>query len=176
MPEDYKRNVDRATEFLSTSQPDPVEKMRRKMTDLAENLLFENAQRVKQQIDAIEATLAPQCVERDLDYNQDVVYFGLSKALIAHIYQGMILTLELFPLPQKQSNPYMEFLFEHYSQSYPDEVMVIAPSRDSCLKSSLSKIENLPRKIKINLENIPKGLADLCDMNYRYRVPEDAAL
>lgn len=171
--ETYQSNLEQAVEFLSGPQPDLVEKMHQKMAHFASDLLFEHAQRVKRQIQALEATLAPQCVEQDLSYDQDVVYFGATKVLIAHIFQGMVLSLDLQPLPLSETNPHIYFLMDYYAQSHPDELIISTALDSTNPDPLLGGFNKLAYPIKIAKEQPSDGLLNLCALNYHFRVPDE---
>lgn len=73
--DEYAAAVQAVLDFLARPHTNLVADMRAEMTVCAERLEFERAQRIEEQMLVLEATLQPQIVERDVDYDQDAVYF-----------------------------------------------------------------------------------------------------
>ena len=97
-PQEYRQCVREAEAFLSYKPGERISEMKRQMLEYAENLQFERAQKLKQQIESLQSTLEKQVVERDIHHNQDIVYFGESKVLVTNIECGMIINMRMFEL------------------------------------------------------------------------------
>lgn len=61
-PEEYRRHVEDAITFLEGKKPELLESLHRRMEEAAAGLRFEEAARLRDQIDAVERTLQPQKV------------------------------------------------------------------------------------------------------------------
>lgn len=169
--DDYAAAVQAALAFLARPNADLVADMRTEMATCAERLEFERAQRVKEQMLALEATLQPQIVERDVDHHQDVVYFGPSearRALVATIHKGVLLDVALYPLDMKVSyaQACRDFLLARYAQSGPEEVICNAPE-EAVTAFVVQKDE---RRVCLPVDDIERGLLELCRLNYEYRI------
>lgn len=169
--EEYAAAVQAALAFLARPNADLVADMRAEMAACAERLEFERAQRIKEQMLALEATLQPQIVERDVDYDQDVVYFGPAearRALVATLRKGALLAVALCPLDATVVYPQAcrDFLLARYARSGPEEVLCNAP------EDVLAALESLgdKRQVRVPIVGIEQKLLELCSLNYEYRV------
>jgi excinuclease ABC subunit C len=72
-PEDYRRDVDSAAKFLRGRQSEVLEELQNKMVTYAENLKFEQAASVRNQIQALSRVLHQQSMETTGDADVDVI-------------------------------------------------------------------------------------------------------
>jgi len=169
--EDYATAVQAALAFLARPNADLVVDMRAEMTACAERLEFERAQRIKEQILALEATLQPQIVERDVDHDQDVVYFGpdeARRALVATIHRGALLGVAFCPLDATVTYPRAcrDFLSARYARSGPDEVLSNVPEE---ALAAFTAQRNKGR-VRVPTAGVEQELLELCRLNYEYQV------
>ncbi len=169
--DEYAAAVQDALAFLARPHANLVADMRAEMAACAERLEFERAQRIKEQMLALEATLQPQIVERDVDYDQDVVYFGPDEsclALVATIRNGALLGVALCPLDATVAYPQAcrDFLLAPYRRSGPEEVLCNAPEEVAAAFAAQTD----KRRVRVPAAGIEQELLELCRLNYEYQV------
>ena len=169
--EEYAAAVQAALAFLARPNVDLVTDMRAGMATCAERLEFERAQRIKEQMLALEATLQPQIVERDVDYDQDVIYFGPDEArrvLVATIRKGALLDLALctFDATAAYVQACRDFLLARYARSGPEEVLCNAPGE----AVTACAAQRNGRQVRVPAAGIEQELLDLCRLNYEYQI------
>ena len=169
--DDYAAAVRAALAFLARPNADLVADMRTEVATCAERLEFERAQRIKEQMLALEATLQPQIVERDVDYDQDVVYFGPDKArraLVATIRKGVLLDVALCTLDETTAyvQACRDFLLARYPHSGPDEVLCNMPEE----ALAAFAIQGNKGRVRVPTAGVEQELLELCRLNYEYQV------
>lgn len=169
--EEYAAAVQEALAFLARPHANLIADMRAEMVACAERLEFERAQRIKEQMIALEAPLQPQIVERDVDYDQDVVYFGpdvARRALVATIRKGALLAVTLCSLDATAAYPQAcrDFLLARYGRSGPEEVLCNAPGEVvAALAAQTGK-----RRVRVPVVGVEQELLELCRLNYEFRI------
>jgi excinuclease ABC subunit C len=136
----YDRAVQKVVTFLSYRPEERIQEMRAQMLEYAEALDFEKAQKIKVQIRALENTLEKQIVERDVEVDQDVIYFGAEKVLVTEIMSGMIRNLQIFDLELDGGYEAAceRFVVTRYGTAGPDELIVNQLSEPERLEKALS--------------------------------------
>jgi excinuclease UvrABC nuclease subunit len=121
-----------AAVFLSYEKADRVEHtlelMRQHMQEHADRLEYESAQRIYDRIQAIEKLRLKQIVERDLTFDQDVLYFGEQNVLVMQLRKGAVLQFNWHLLDrdvETERRP-KQYLLRHYRQKSPRELIVNA--------------------------------------------------
>lgn len=172
--EAYERAVQKVVAFLSYRPEERINEMRRQMMECAEVLEFEKAQKIKEQIRSLEYTLEKQIVERDVEYDQDVIYFGAEKVLVTEIMSGMIRNLQIFPLELERGYEVAceEFLISRYGAAGPDELIINRLTEPERMEKTLSLTNGRKVKVTVPKKGLKADLIRLCERNYRYRVEE----
>jgi excinuclease ABC subunit C len=170
---EYALSVEAAADFLSQANTELIQGLKEHMHACADRLEFERAARLKEQITALELGMEMQVVERDIDYDQHVLYFGEEKALVAELKKGKLLGVELSELERHAS--YTEacrrFVLTRYMQDQcPPELIVNHLERAAEIENGLSTIHQRPIRITIPGDGPEYELVTLCELNYRYRL------
>lgn len=165
----YNEQVRQAIMFLSHPQEVVIEKMRENMLHYAAQLAYEKAQKVKEQINALTYGLQSQTVETDVDYNQDVLFFGSHHVLVAEVRQGALQRMNLHKLPAANETSTQQFILTRYAVNCPDELICNTLANSEQVQSALTALHQ--RSIKLTLPQQGSGyyLIKLCEMNYHYR-------
>lgn len=173
--EEYNRAVERAAAFLSRQTQEPAERLiaelKQHMQERAERLQFELARRIRDRVAALESTLEKQAVERDAPYDQEVLYFGEGHVLVLEVLRGALQGARLFELQARRERSergaaQRGFLQGRYGGGCATELLVNrldGPELPAWAHAHGLKLY-LPR-------NEPeRGLMELCELNYEYRV------
>ncbi len=168
----YADIVAQAADFLSRQHPDLAERMRGQMWEHADRLEFEQAARMRDQLDALENGLKVQAMERDIGHDQDVVYFGQAKVLVAALERGAIQELGLYGLELDfgHAEACERFLLSHYVTNSPRELVVNDLRHAGEVEQRLSATNRYPVEITLPQRSRERALLDFCERNYRYRV------
>lgn len=168
----YADIVAQAVDFLSRQHSDLAQRMRGQMWEHADRLEFEQAARLRDQADALENGLKIQAMERDIGHDQDVVYFGRAKVLVAALKLGAIQELALFDLESDlgHAEACERFLLSHYLTNSPRELIVNGLRHPGKLEKRLSSANHHDVQITLPQGSGERALLDFCERNYRYRV------
>ncbi len=132
-PEEYRRHVDNAILFLEGRQTELIDSLRSRMERAAAELRFEEAARLRDQLDAIEKTLEPQKIVTGESIDQDAV--GCRRegdrlvVYVLYVRRGRVTGGQAFSF-SKQAFPDSELLASFLSLYYqggnfvPDEVLL----------------------------------------------------
>jgi excinuclease ABC subunit C len=155
-PEEYRRSVEDAIEFLEGRESELVERLRARMDEAAAALAFEDAARLRDQLQAVERSLEKQRVLMSDRADRDV--FGLHREGPDLVVQ--VLAMRGGKLQESHAHPFAgrefpdddilsSFLSLHYEQTPPpDEVLLpIEPTGIEALAEVLS--ERRGRKVRL---------------------------
>lgn len=189
----YSERVEQAIQFLSLRHTEILHKMRDEMMRCADAELFIRARKIRDQLVAIDYALEKQIVERELDYDQDVIYVETetdsNQALIMSIKQGMLWEMQLINLSegissdvissngistadddsQATHNRLAHFLCDRYKHSAPKELIINGPENLQALSSKLSQQNGRRVQITIPKRGVKAQLLRLCKRNFDYR-------
>ena len=167
--------VERAIAFLSHDQTEIVQEMKNQMQAYAESLEFERAKWIRDRVEVLERTLQKQVVERDIDYDEDVIYFSDdAKVVVANVKHGALWHLAFFDLPPKQSKDeaYREFILDQYAEDCPRELVVNRLKAPADIAMSLTTESGSPVRITVPESGDKLDLLKICEVNYKYRTSE----
>jgi excinuclease ABC subunit C len=168
----YLESTRQALAFLKHPNYDVLRSMKCDMDRCAKALDFEKAQRIKNQYEALRATLSSQIVERDTGLDQDVVYFGGDTVLVMRILQGAVLHLSIHKLDSRvavEDRP-VTFLWQHYARTCPDEIITNHPLNDQALLDHLRSMKGRKVRVTCPQRGIKRHLLALAGRNLKYRV------
>jgi excinuclease ABC subunit C len=171
--EQYADDITRACEFLSTSRHvDVVREMKHEMLVHADNLEFERAQRLKELIELLEGALEKQVIERDVPYDQHVLFFGEHHVLAMAIKLGTVSGMTLFDLEPASDHDEacQRFVLSRYAASCPQELIVNKIGDSSRLSDMLSAANGHDVRLTLPESGVARELLRLCQINYEYRV------
>ena len=138
----------------------------------AEQLEFERAQKLRDLIHMLAATLERQIVERDEDHDQDVLCVGDAHVLVMRLERGMLRHLQLLPCDGHNgaADPCASFLLKHYARQCPPELILNRLDRPDEIARHLTASSRHPVTITLPHKGIKADLLKLCEKNHIYRV------
>ncbi|PZE19799.1 GIY-YIG nuclease family protein [Paenibacillus xerothermodurans] len=169
--EEYRERAQQAASLLENSGRQLIQAMTAKMENYSAALEFEKAANMLRHIQILEHLSDKQIVDRDGDYDQDVLYFQDSHVMIAKVQEGMLRDFELVELDQgRDAMAYDNFLLSRYQTDTPDELIVNTIGDAKRVHDSLRR--RATRKIKITQpkRGLKYDLLQLCKSNYEYRI------
>lgn len=170
--EEYEQAVQKVITFFSYRPEERIQEMRRQMVEYAEGLEFERAQKIKEQIRLLENTLEKQIVDRDVEVDQDVIYFGVDKVLVTEIMSGMVRNMQMYDLDRCEGDEMAceQWLVARYGTASPDELIVNHLAEPARVEKVLTLTNGRKVKITVPKKGVKADLVKLCERNYRYRV------
>ncbi|UUZ82825.1 GIY-YIG nuclease family protein [Paenibacillus sp. P26] len=96
--EEYRETARQAADLLMNRPEDLVAAMYAKMEYYAERLEYEKADNMLRHIRILERMPEKQIVDRESTLDQDVLYFGEDRVLLAKVQEGMLRDFEFLPL------------------------------------------------------------------------------
>ncbi|NLF10479.1 MAG: nucleotide excision repair endonuclease, partial [Anaerolineaceae bacterium] len=118
----------------------------------------------------LEHALSPQVVERQVDHDEDVLYFGGEAVLVATVRRGILQGLSLCTLEQANgSAPGEHFVLTRYARRAPDEIIVNHLPDPAAVEQALRRATGRRVRVTIPRRGAKLELLALCAQNYAYR-------
>ena len=120
---------------------------------------------------ALDKLLDRQVVERDVDYDQEALYFGAEQVAVIIAQRGMVQALRCWPLePTGDVEAARErFLLAHDDHACPEEALVNALADPDRVAAALAIRSGHPVRVLLPTEDSARALLEIAEMNYRYR-------
>jgi excinuclease ABC subunit C len=177
--EDYLENVNDAADLLKGKRKKVVERMNVKMKQLAENLEFEAAQKVKEDIELLEQFALESYISTARKTDYDVIALHLHHGadagdcfvILFSVVEGRVRRKEFFNFNTLTTQPeetLKEFLISFYRSeaSIPPEIILRRyPSDRESLEQVFSQIAGRNVKLKIPLKGDKRKMSDLAARN-----------
>lgn len=164
--------VHQAVAFLSCQHPRAAQRLRAEMWEHAEKLQFELAARMRDQAEALENGLEYQAVEWDTGHDQDVVFFGEQRVLVAELQDGAIQDVGMsnLDLEKGATEACEHFILSRYSTDSPAEIITNRLDHRDRVADVLSQANNSRVRITLPQRDREFALVEFCRRNYEYRV------
>lgn len=168
---DYLRDVREASALLADGGERLIPGMYRQMELYAERLEFEKAGSMLRHIRILERQEERQIVDRETAIDQDVVYFGNDRVLVANVREGMLYKLALFELdgPERAESP-GRFMADHYAGVRPGEIILNAKELHGTVVAALRKKGRPTPRVTVPKRGLKRELLELCRINFEFRV------
>ena len=164
--EQYDASVENAILFLTSKPTEIIDRIQQQMWKYAEKMAFERAQRLKELIAVLEGALGGQLIERKVDHDQELIYFGEDGALTASFKKGSLIGMQQFGL-DGNTDP---------TEARAQVINSCSGRREFCEVivndfKGLDKLNGIPGgcTVRSAQHETEVALLELCRMNYIYR-------
>jgi excinuclease ABC subunit C len=170
----YQSSVTDTLNFLKGERHKIISRLRQQMARLAEELNFEEADHLKNQIQLINNFQLESYISKTSRTDYDVLVVTsdqeLSFIILFKVVKGKVRNREFFSLnllEQREEEVLRHFLLSHYQPfNLPDEIVVsILPHERSEIESVLSRIRGKRVSIRLPKRGIKKHILDLAQKN-----------
>lgn len=170
---DYLKNISSAKDVLKGKYTKIIKKLNDKMKMFSENLNFEKAIEIREQIELIKKLKEKQVVERQKNYDEDFInYLKLKNKIHVTLFNsknGVLLNKNEFEIPYSEQF-LEEFLLRYYNANKTPKEIIVPEKVSTSLKSYFKKIKNskiiVPKKgekkqiLELVLDNIKNNLLE----------------
>ncbi|UCD94836.1 MAG: excinuclease ABC subunit UvrC [Candidatus Zixiibacteriota bacterium] len=181
--EDYGELVDSVVLFLSGRGETLIDRLRKKMTRLSEQMEFERAGEVRDQIEALESVRHKQKVDAGRIVDRDIVAFAregrYSVVVILQVREGVLIGRQDFQVVSEPEEDDTDLLYGFVQQYYhnqpnlPEEVYLpLALTEEELISKWLSKARGKKVKIFTPQKGEKLRLVDLAASNARLLLDE----
>ena len=132
--EDYLRNLDQVVKFIKGKNSVLINELKSKMSRCAEQMKFEEAARLRDEIRAIERFTSHQKVVDSINSNRDIITIASEKSIsccvVFIVREGRIINRLHFYLENRENHPDSEVMATFIKQYYltndfiPDEILL----------------------------------------------------
>ncbi|MFC2155030.1 excinuclease ABC subunit UvrC [Acidobacteriota bacterium] len=173
--EEYEKNAADAIDFLKGKKKRVVEKLNRKMTRCAAGLKFEEAQKIKDDIELIEKLSIESYISSIRKADYDVTAFHCDDRndcfiILFSIAAGRVSRKEFFnftALSSQKEEILKDFLISFYrKENIPREILVpFLPVDKESIEALFSRLKNRKIKIRIPVKGDRRKMFDLTHKN-----------
>ncbi|NIT56093.1 MAG: GIY-YIG nuclease family protein [Aliifodinibius sp.] len=170
--EDYFDTVRKADNFLAQNRHTEIlTVMKNRMEYLANQLAFEQAEKLRLQIKTLEKALEKQAVDRFVPYDQFMLFFEGNYCLVTEFSRGCLLKMDFHHLQKNgSSEPIEKFLLELLTNTSPPEIITNLPYSFLDVAKQLHKIHGYEITFRPPQSEIELDQLRLCKMNFEYRL------
>ncbi len=148
---EYKKNVEKAIKFLNGDYQKLIQQLTKEMKEKAKELLFEEAQKIKEKIDSIKVFEESQNVFLNKEISRDYIgifsKWGKSVIVVSRVRNGKMVGKQSFSgTVYFEENE--EDILRHFLLEYKNDVDIVIDEKFKDLASELNST-NIERKILI---------------------------
>jgi excinuclease ABC subunit C len=169
--EEYGLQVERATALLRGKGTELIRTLQDEMAECSENLEYERALTLRNQIAAIEGLSERQHVARPRETDEDVIGYTLS----GDTMYLMVFTVERGLLSGKQEysfdyreDAFDEFLVQYYADNIPPSELILPHEVDKALPAYLSERKGRAVHVTVPKSGEKKKLLELVEKNIEH--------
>ncbi|MFQ5888263.1 MAG: excinuclease ABC subunit UvrC, partial [Candidatus Hydrothermarchaeales archaeon] len=165
---DYGRRIEMARLVLNGKIKDLLASMDRKMVGYSNNLNFERALVLRNQINALSALSERQKMERQRRYDEDIINYlvkeGRVYLILFNIYKGTLTNKKEFTFDLSPEF-FEEFLVQYYSENDVPSELILSKKMDGSVVKFLETKKKGKMRITVPKKGAKKELLDLVAKN-----------
>jgi excinuclease ABC subunit C len=168
----YLEAVKKVDNFLSQNRHmEILTVIKHRMEFFANQMAYEQAEKLRLQMDTLEKALEKQVVDRFVPYDQSMLFFDGDYCLVSEFSRGCLVKMNLHNLMENGHAISVEkFLLDLFTVECPPEIISNQPHSFSDIARQLHKIHGYevvfrPPKTELELDQLR-----LCQRNFEYRL------
>lgn len=170
MADHYGQRVANAKMILKGRAETLIQRLKREMKELSEQLQFEQAIEIRNRIAAVERLKEKQKMDRQKQFNEDVVNYVVRNGTVYlvqfNIHRGVLENKQEFQFEETE-NFFEEFLVQYYSEHpVPREIILPEPVEESVIEFLRGKREGAVQ-VTVPLKGEKRKLVDLVMENIK---------
>jgi len=169
--DEYRARIERTTSLLKGKSAELLMSLRTEMAECSEQMEYEKALVLRNQIQAIEHLAERQHVERPKSTDQDVIGYTVADDTV----YLMVFSVEKGLLSNKQEYSFEnrdgfldEFLVQYYADRVPPQELIVPSDVDEALAGYLSEKKGRVVQITVPKAGDKKKLLELVDKNIEH--------
>jgi excinuclease ABC subunit C len=171
-PGAYAERVRRAESVLRGNTRELTGRLRREMAEQAAAQEFELAMETRDQIAAIEHLGERQHVERQKQYDEDIVNYlvrrGRVYLMLFHVHKGTLSEKQEFDFDDRE-DVLAEFLVQYYGENVPPKELILPEETDEAVAAFLARLRGSTVRITVPQRGEKKKLLELVQKNIEIR-------
>ncbi len=166
--DEYNESIKKVKMILSGKSSDLIKKLHKEMQVFIKNLQYEQAIKIRNEINALEKINERQNMQRQKKYNEDIISFKIKDnrvfLILFHVYKGTLSDKNEFVF--EYNDDFLdEFIIQYYSENkIPNEIIISRKMSDSII-SFLQTMKGGNVKVNMPLKGEKKQLLDLVEKN-----------
>jgi len=168
-PEEYDENVKKATLLLKGKAHELLEELKTEMAARSAAEDFERALVLRNEINAIGHLADRQHVERQREYDQDVIAYQVTDGKVYltafNVERGSLSNKQEFTFDAGGEDFFEEFLVQYYSEREPPKELILDHETDPALAGFLSVKKGKQVDINVTQRGEKRQLLDLAQKN-----------
>lgn len=165
---EYLSDVENATLALKGKNKELVLSLSKKMKESSKNQEYEKALKLKNQISSIEYLKEKQTMDRNKEYNEDIINYLISGEniyfVVFNIYKGTLENKRTFEL-RKEEDFFENFLSKYYAIEKIPKKIIVPKEVSKALNDFINNLKNSKVEIILPKKGELKSLLDLAKKN-----------
>ena len=167
---EYNSKIDKIKKVLSGRTNELIKELEEEMKEISKNKRYEQAIKLRDEIQALKNLQERQNVQREKKYDEDIINYMKKDdkiyLLLFNVYKGTLFNKNEFSF-EYNDNFFEEFIIQYYSENKIPKEIIIPEKIDDSIKNYLEKKRGNSIKITIPKKGEKKQLLDLILKNIK---------